>query len=254
MNMNEEIELRLLREIEELKRQLNTLKGEDNSGIISYNFSNIKFKDLKSVFELKLEFNNDIFNNWFENSIVLDNEVIDFLVSLLNKEGKYLKYYNEENLKIKFLTPILNSVDFNIEEANIKDFYEEKFSYETEKFILNGVIDFTVSKGEINSEKPYFFIQEFKKGKVISDPEPQLLAELISAVELNDWNTIRGAYIVGAIWNFVILERLEKHKYQYYVSQNFDSTKIEDLKDIYKNLVFVKNEIIEMIKEEEKVS
>jgi hypothetical protein len=70
------------------------------------------------------------------------------------------------------------------------------------------------------------------------------LAELISAIELNNWITIKGAYIVGAIWRFVILEKLEKNKYQYFVSQNFDSTKIEDLKDIYKNLMFVKNESI----------
>ena len=61
---------------------------------------------------------------------------------------------------------------------------------------------------------------------------------------------MRGAYIVGAIWNFVILEKIGVNKYQYYVSENFDSTKIEDLKGIYKNLVFIKNEIIEIIKEE----
>jgi uncharacterized protein YfkK (UPF0435 family) len=45
---------------------------------------------------------------------------------------------------------------------------------------------------------------------------------------------------------FVILEKLAKDKYQYFISQNFDSTKIEDLKDIYKNLCFVKHEIFEM--------
>jgi hypothetical protein len=45
---------------------------------------------------------------------------------------------------------------------------------------------------------------------------------------------------------------LGKDKYQYFVSQNFDSTKIYDLKDIYKNLVYVKEEIIEMVKEENK--
>ena len=50
----------------------------------------------------------------------------------------------------------------------------------------------------------------------------------------------------------MILEKLGKDKYQYFVSDNFDSSKIEDLKSIYKNLVFVKNEIIEKIKEESK--
>jgi hypothetical protein len=56
---------------------------------------------------------------------------------------------------------------------------------------------------------------------------------------------MKGAYIVGAIWNFVILEKLDKNKYQYFVSDNFDSTKIEDLTAIYKNLLFVKDEIMQ---------
>jgi len=37
---------------------------------------------------------------------------------------------------------------------------------------------------------------------------------------------MKGACIVGAIWDFVILEKIGKDKYQYNVSQNFDSTKI----------------------------
>jgi hypothetical protein len=61
---------------------------------------------------------------------------------------------------------------------------------------------------------------------------------------------MKGAYIIGAIWNFVILEKLGKDKYQYFVSVNFDSTKIEDLKGIYKNLMYIKNEIIEKVKQE----
>lgn len=57
---------------------------------------------------------------------------------------------------------------------------------------------------------------------------------------------IKGAYMTGGHWH-TILEKLERHKYQYFISQNFDSTKIEDLKAIYKNLLFVKNEILAMV-------
>ncbi|RKZ85141.1 MAG: hypothetical protein DRR19_16800 [Candidatus Parabeggiatoa sp. nov. 1] len=55
-----------------------------------------------------------------------------------------------------------------------------------------------------------------------------VLAELISAVELNGWKQIKGAYIIGENWNFVIFNVLE------------------NLKDIFKNLLFVKNEIIQI--------
>jgi len=56
---------------------------------------------------------------------------------------------------------------------------------------------------------------------------------------------MRGAYIVEDIWNFVILEKLGKDKYKYFVSENYNSSKIGDLKGIYKNLIFVKKEILE---------
>jgi len=75
---------------------------------------------------------------------------------------------------------------------------------------------------------------------------------MICAVELNDWKIIKGAYIRGAIWNFVILEKLAENEYQYFESKIFNSSNIEDLKSIYKNLLFVKNEIIEMVKNEKK--
>lgn len=107
--------------------------------------------------------------------------------------------------------------------------------------------DFVVSKGLLESKKPYFFIQEFKRSEEYGNPRPQLLAELISAIELNDWKFIKGAYIIGGNWHFAILEKLDLHKYQYFISQNFDSTKIYDLKSIYKNLLFVKNEILNMV-------
>jgi hypothetical protein len=96
------------------------------------------------------------------------------------------------------------------------------------------------------AKKPYFFIQEFKRSEEYSNPRPQLIAELISAIELNQEEVIKGAYIIGAIWNFVILEKLGKEKYQYFVSSNFDSTKIDDLMGIYKNLLVLKEEIAQI--------
>jgi hypothetical protein len=101
-----------------------------------------------------------------------------------------------------------------------------------------------VSTGFRKPKKPYFFIQEFKKGQANAFPEPQLLAELIAAIELDHDTEIKGAYIVGAIWNFVILEKLGTDKYEYVVSENFDCSKLDDLKAIYRQLLFVKNEII----------
>ena len=245
--MSEDIELRLLRENKELKERLNRLEGKNSDGIPIYTFSKIKFNELNSLVDIEEIFNQDIFDNWFNQS-KLNSDTIEFLNRLLSIEGNNIKSYNEEDLKMKFLSPIFNHINFTNLEYKFRDFYEYSIEYKTDKFIFCGVTDFILSKGIKYIQKPYFFIQEFKKGRVISDPEPQLLAELISAVELNKENIIKGAYIIGSIWNFVVLEKLGENKYQYFVSPNFDSRKIEDLKSIYANMLFIKNEIIESIR------
>ena len=128
------------------------------------------------------------------------------------------------------------------------ELYREKITYKTDDFILTGITDFLVSKGLEYSKKPYFFIQEFKKSIKNDDPRPQLLAELIAAIELNDFKQIKGAYIVGENWNFVILEKLNVNCYQYFISHTFNATHFNELQQIYKNLCFIKQEIIDIQK------
>ena len=239
-----------LERIEQLEREIRELKGLNNEGIQSYSFSTMTYNKLKELVNIKQSIHTNIFDNWFNFNINFDDELLSFFKTLIDKNSLLIKNYNEEDLKIKFITPLLNKIDFLSYENEFRDFYELSLNYKTDKFIFNGTTDFVVSKGLFESEKPYFFIQEFKKSQTNGFPEPQLLAELISAIELNNEISMRGAYIVGAIWNFVILEKLGKDKYQYFVSENFDSTKIVDLKGIYRNLLFVKEEIIQKIKEE----
>ena len=170
------------------------------------------------------------------------------MFDLIEANKNLLYSYDEEDLKIHFLSSLFLKINFKSIKNGFRDFYNEKITYKTDKFIFNGEADFLFAKGLKHSTKPYFFIQEFKKGKKNSDPEPQLLAEMISGLEISNVNLFKGAYIIGAIWNFVILEKLGEDKYQYFVSANFDSSKIDDLKDIYKNLMFIRDEVLEINK------
>jgi hypothetical protein len=245
--MNSEIELKLLKEIEELKRKVRLLEGKDENQIPTYQYRKIRDTELKKLFEIKQNLDKHIFEQWFNNQIEIDNSVEVFLNNLIAENESLVERYYEEDLKVYYIIPLLNKINFLNRDKEIRGFYELPMSYATDKFILNGTVDFVVSKGLVESKKPYFFIQEFKRNEDYGNPRPQLLAELITAVELNDWKFIKGAYITGGNWHFVILDKLELHKYQYFISQNFDSTKIEDLKLIYKNLLFVKNEILAMV-------
>jgi len=245
--MNSEIELKLLKEIDELKRKVNILEGKDENQIPTYQYSKIRDIDLKKLFEIEKNLDESIFDEWLNNQIEIDNSIESFLKNLIEDNKSLIETYGEEDLKVKFIVPILNKIRFKSYEKKIQDFYELPMTYRTSQFILNGTVDFVVSEGLVESKKPYFFIQEFKRSEDYGNPRPQLLAELISAIELNDWKLIKGAYIIGGNWHFAILEKLNVDKYQYFISQNFDSTKIEDLKLIYKNLLFVKNEILTMV-------
>ncbi len=211
-----------------------------------YNFGSMNFKDLEEIVAIKRKVSNSIFSNWFETNIQVSDYDQNILGNLIKENVFFIDSYKEEELKVKFIAPILNRVKFTDIDHEIRDFYEEKISYKTDKFILTGITDFLVSKGLEYSKKPYFFIQEFKKSIKNDDPRPQLIAELIAAIELNNFKIMKGAYIVGAIWNFVIVEKLAENNYQYFISINFDSTKLADLTAIFKNLVAIKKEIFEM--------
>ncbi len=246
----------LLKENEKLRKENLALKGiktESVPEIKTYNFSKITDTILKKLVNIeKIYEQESIFEKWFNFDYKIEDDVTEFLQKLIDKNTQLIFDYHEEDLKANFIVPLINKIDFFMMKAKIRNFYNEPLNYKTDKFIFNGRADLMVSSGLQVAIKPYFFIQEFKKAEEFGNPRPQLLAEMISAVELNKIKSMRGAFITGENWRFVILEKLGVNKYQYFLSPNFDSTDIEKLKGIYKNLQFVKNEIIEMVRQENK--
>ena len=227
---------------EEDLKKINEEYYKRHNKIPTYQYSKIRDKELETLFNIEQKLAYNKFDEWFDNDVELSNDNTIFLEKLLEEEKDYIGLYDEEDLKMRFLSPILRLVNFKTK--YFRDFYDEKLTYKTDKFILNGEVDFIISSGLRKAKKPYFFIQEFKRSEEYGNPRPQLLSELISAIELNAQTSMKGAYIVGENWNFVILEKLDTNKYQYFISRTFNSTNIKDLKDIYINLIFVKCEIM----------
>jgi hypothetical protein len=249
--MSEKIEQHLLEEIAELKKRLAKYEKEEKTSPPkpTYSFSKISEKKLKELLNVKNILSvGSKFDDWFYNKIEISERESKFLKRLLEKRQNRIRIYNEQALSMKFISSILNEVDFEIPEREITDFYENSISYDFGGFIFSGEPDFFVAKGVTEPETPYFFIQEFKKTKDPKYPEPQLVAEMVVALEISELSQVKGAFIVGINWHFVILEKVE-NRYQYFVSEPLLATRIEDLKLIYKNLLFVKAEILEMVDE-----
>lgn len=204
----------------------------------TYSFSNIKFSELTKIVSLKKVRKPEIFNSWFEADYDLNSLDIEYLTNLIDEHYLLVPSYSEEDLKVKFIAPILNKVKFN--RNGINDFYNANIRGEVNSVEFNGFADYVVAVGIKEPEKPYFFIQEFKPTQFDKDVEDQLFVELLTGMSINQTNVLRGAYIIGRNWYFVIMEKDAANNYTAYVSKQFDSLELDDLKQIYKNLQIVK--------------
>jgi hypothetical protein len=154
--------------------------------------------------------------------------------------------WNEEELKIKFLSLLFDLADIEIENQ-IVSFYERAMSAVINDFKISVVCDCLLASpaGISTPRVPYFFLQEFKKQKGDSnDPEAQMLAAMIVAQYKNaNQEPIYGAWLVGSTWNFTILNGKE-----YFVSRKFDAANFEQLRQIVFILRKLKDSIVERYK------
>ena len=211
----------------------------ENQEIKSFSFSNIKFSDLEEIVSIKAIDNNKKFDEWFKNPYQINQVENLFLKTLIQKHITRIGFYMEEDLKMKFLSPIFCQVDFITD--NSQDWYDATLSGIVNGVEIKGFTDIMIASGTESPRKPYFFIQEFKPSIPDKDPRIQLLAELLVAIEKNKTMIMRGGYIIGRNWHFVILEKLAENKFEYFVSKSFDSLDLEDLQKIYVILQVVKH-------------
>ena len=212
--------------------------AQEEKSTINYTFSKMTYKILRKVTNIIIRKRENIFEEWFDYSYKFKKEEEDFLLELIDKEELYLQKYNEELLKAKFISPLLNKVNFVTED--FRDWYSYEISAIVNGYELSGKPDFMVATGKVEPEKPYFFLQEFKKSRTTSNPDYQVLSEMAVAMEINKSKIIRGTYNIGKWWTFVILKKLDEGKYEYYESKSFDCLDIADLKQIFINLQAVK--------------
>ncbi len=201
-------------------------------------FQTAKYDDLVEIVKFSSLTHHDSFVEWINFNYPLSEEESNFLSELIKDQRDYVSSYSEEDLKMEFISQIINKVHFRSKEK--RGFYDKPLKAKINGVEFSGKTDFMFAMGVKEPRKPYFFIQEFKQTKHNVDVEDQLFAEMLVAIELNNVNLMRGAYIVGAIWRFVILEKIAENSYEYYISKSFDSLDLDGLKQIYKNLQAIK--------------
>lgn len=164
---------------------------------------------------------------------ILEGTELGNFEKLVKKMPK-IKTWSEEDLKMKFISPVLE-LSRLMDDEGFVSFFDKKLGATVQGYKLSVKADFVIGSGLMDyMEKPYFHFQvggipQYKPDKnPTGDSMAQLLEAFLIAQEENaDGKPLYGCEIVGKLWTFVILENKE-----YCVSKSFDSTEKDELLQI----------------------
>jgi hypothetical protein len=199
---------------------------------IMRNFESWETQDLEMTFGLKRVKNMILLNDWLASTTHYDETSNQHIQKLRDRIYDFSDYWNEDELKMLCISPILEIVDYSSDKYGI--FTQRPLNATIKGIELGGRVDFMLAVGKQKPVQPYFFIHEYKQEtkKGSSDPKGQLLSELITAQYRNEVNfPLYGCYVIGRYWYFAILDGNE-----YAVSNSFNAS--DD--DIYKIIAILR--------------
>jgi hypothetical protein len=169
------------------------------------------------------------------------------VLALLEPLTRYVDYWSEEDLKVFFIIPLLQIVNF-AEYGKYRPFLEATFGADIEDanqedLYVRGRVEFVVATGEQDPQTPFFFINEYKPQlKTQNDPKGQLLIAMLASQAKNKPFDIPiyGLYTIGRNWYFVVLVGKE-----FSVSKQYDATDEHMIWDIFSAIKQVKTYINE---------
>lgn len=202
--------------------------------------------EVETTFSIKRMETISALEEWLQAEATLTTEMTASIVKLKKALLRNADAWNEEELKVFFISHILDLIDFEIEfgEIKLKPFLDRPLSFTFQQEIYKGEVDFIIATGRQLPKKPYFFVHEYKQEtKKDTDPLGQLLMGMLAA-RFNNENVeeMYGIYIVGRNWFFVVLNT----KNQYAVSDAFIATQ-DDIFQIVGILQKAKQYIIQAI-------
>ena len=206
-------------------------------------FENCTWSELNKWFDLTKHKGNDFsyLQNLLDASINISNPIQSALHKLHQNLIDNFMDWNEDELKMQFIAPLLYLVDYT-DSPKYHPFSQRSLQFQIDDIELAGVVDWILASGKQFPEEPYFFLHEYKKEKGSNnDPLGQILAAMITAQYLSTdkERIIYGAYIVGKDWYFVALKGNE-----YANSLPYSTTDLTVLKKLYAILTHLKSLIV----------
>lgn len=181
-------------------------------------FKNWNLDQLDKAFGLKQVWKSDLMTAWQNFSVEIDEFEEKTLLNLQIPLIKGGRAWNEVELENKFISPLIMTA--KIDNDEMAYFLERPLSGIVGEYELSGIVDGMIASGFRNPQIPYFCLHEYKRSvENQGTPDAQALAAMLVAQELNQHDKpIYGLYVVGLIWNFIVLNGNE-----YCISKDYTS-------------------------------
>jgi hypothetical protein len=170
-------------------------------------FETWTYEEVEDVFGIIAKDSSPDFEDWLKATACDANEsekrLLDDYRKLLLKE---VKNWNEDELKLFFIGPVLACVNFNT--LYFKPFTQRTLTVQHGNISASGKVDFLLAKGKLTPKIPYFCLHEYKQeNRRDNDPLGQLLIGMVAAqAKNNNGLPVYGCYVSGRNWFFVMLE------------------------------------------------
>lgn len=184
-------------------------------------------QEVRDTFNIKKVPPTPLLKEWLSAVHLPDAQSIKFMESKRALLEQFFRTWNEDELKFRFIAQIVELS--SLIGTTYNTFTQRPLTAVVNGIVLQGRPELMVATGQEDPKKPYFFIHEYKPSKRADEPLGQVLSAMVAAQALNkDDLPLLGCIVIGAIWQFVVLENAT-----YTLSGIYDATNTEDLHRIY---------------------
>ncbi|MGB0929813.1 MAG: hypothetical protein ACPGVB_03500 [Chitinophagales bacterium] len=184
-------------------------------------FKHWKTQEVEEFFGIEEVSEHPLLEKWLTAQYEISEDERNDLKELQLQLKKSVHFWNEMELKMKFLGPLLALVKYDTLEYQA--FMERSLVAKKGEETIVGTVDFLIAKGRQIPRSPFFSVHEYKPDPNASkDPLGQLLIALVaihqSNLEQKHDFPLYGAYVVGQFFYFVVFDGKAYAKSQPYVA------------------------------------
>jgi hypothetical protein len=206
-------------------------------------FKEVTLTELEDAFGLSQVWESDLLTQWENTQIQIEDAEKFMLLKLQKTAHRGGRAWNEVELENKFISPLIMLAD--IDDGRIGYFLERPLSSQLGDYELSGTVDGMIAIGIREPKTPYFCLHEYKRSvENQGSPDGQVLAAMLVARELNQNKfPIYGLFVVGLVWNFIVLNGNEYCISRTFIADNDDIFTIFKMMKALKQIIYEELEV-----------